>query len=292
MRYNKPPLTFPQQVQLLVDRGLTIPDIKLAQHVLEHINYYRLSAYFIPFQTVKDIFDDGTTLEDILHLYEFDRRLRSLLIEGLARIEVSSKTQIAQFLAMNYGAFCYRESKYFSFTRHITHVQWFSKVQETIKHSHETFKRHFFVKYDEETDLPIWMAIELISFGQVSQLYNGMKKQDKQDIARGYFKIDQRLMSSWLHTIVYIRNLCAHHSRIWNRELAVRPLMNNKDSDWKEINRSHIFGIFLLIKKMMHFQDKWDEWSGKLLSLLGEFPEVHVEPMGFPEKWREILFEK
>ena len=139
--------------------------------------------------------------------------------------------------------------------------------------------------------MPIWMAVELMSFGQISQFFKGMKKHDKQDVARGYFKVDQRLMSSWLHTIVYIRNLCAHHSRIWNRKLAIRPLATKKDNDWTAIDNSKIFSVFLLIKKMTHFRDKWDDWSGKLLTLLGEFTEIDVSKMGFPSNWRDILFD-
>jgi len=287
MRYEKPPLPFHDQLRLLKKRGLLISDDKKALHVLEHINYYRLSAYFLPFQNEKDFFNSGTTLEDILYLYEFDRRLRNLLAEGLGRIEISAKTQIAYHIALRYGAFGHLRGKNFDFRRPPrSHAQWLVKVRESVDRSHEAFKKHFFSKYDEEKDLPIWMATELMSFGLVSQLYSGMAKHDRQDIARGYFGIDQRLMTSWLHTVVYIRNLCAHHSRVWNRMLGIRPLKNNRDKDWDHVNNGKIFGVFMLIKKMMHFQDKWDEWSGKLLVLLGEFPDIQVVHMGFPEDWR------
>ncbi len=294
MRYGKPPLPFHEQVDLLRGRGLIIGDVKKAVHVLEHINYYRLSAYFNPYQSEKDIFDPGTTLENILCRYEFDRKLQNLLAEGLGRIEISAKTQICHDLALKYGPFGYLDEANFDFRRpyvHINHIQWLGKVRMSIDRSHEVFKRHFFEKYSDESDLPIWMAVELISFGQISQLFKGMKKHDKQDVARGYFRVDQRLMSSWLHTIVYIRNLCAHHSRIWNRKLAIRPLSNRKDKDWNGIDNSKIFSVFLLTKKLMHFRDKWDEWSGKLLTLLGEFPDVDVYEMGFPQDWREVLFD-
>ena len=294
MKYIKPPLPFQLQAELLIKRGLNITDIKHAVHVLEHINYYRLSAYFLPFQSETDVFNKGTSLDDILYLYEFDSKLRNLLIEGLARIEVSAKTQIAHHLALTYGPFGYTQGTSLNFQKpfvHMTHVQWLEKVCLSIKRSHEAFKKHFYQKYDEESYLPIWMAVELMSFGQISQLYKGMKKHDKQDIARGYFKVDQRLMGSWLHTIVYIRNLCAHNSRLWNRNLAIAPLPNKKDPEWKDIDNKKIFAVFLLIKKMMHFRDKWDQWSGKLLTLLGNYSEIDVTEMGFPEDWRELIFD-
>jgi abortive infection bacteriophage resistance protein len=292
MRYTKPPLPFHNQLALLKQRGLIVPDDKYALHVLEHINYYRLSAYFLPFQSEKDKFNEGMGFDDILYLYEFDRRLRNLLSDGLARIEVSCKTQIAHHIAMKYGAFGYVNKDNFDFRKpqaHISHAEWLNKVRQNIQRTRESFKQHFFKKYSSEPDLPVWMAVELMSFGDVSHLYRGLKKQDRQDIARGYFHIDQKLMCSWLHTIVYIRNLSAHHSRIWNRKLAIRPLLDKRDTDWDDVDNSKIFAVILLIKKMMHFQDKWDEWSGKLLILLGEFSKIDVSKMGFPLNWRASM---
>lgn len=294
MKYTKPPLPFEKQLYLLKERGLLISNDKKALHVLEHVNYYRLSAYFLPYQSEKDVFNPGTTFDDVLYLYEFDRTLRNLLTEGLGWIEISAKTQISHYIALNYGAFGYVNPNHFDFKRPLarrSHAQWLEKVRDTIGRSHEAFKKHFFSKYGGEKDLPIWMAVELMSFGSVSQLYRGMKKHDRQNIARGYFKIDQRLMTSWLHTIVYVRNLCAHHSRVWNRVFGIRPLSNRKDRDWDGVDNRKVFSVFLLIKNMMHFQDKWDEWSGKLLTLLGEFPKVDVTRMGFPDNWREIIFD-
>ena len=259
MKYKKPPLPFEKQLDLLKERGLKIGNDKYALHVLEHINYYRLSGYFLPFQSSKDTFDDGTRLDDILYLYEFDVALRNLLVEGLGRIEVSCKTQIAHYIVLKYGAFGYIKTNNFDFRKpqvHISHVDWLRKVRQNISRSHESFKKHFFHKYDSEVDLPVWMAVELMSFGDVSHLYRGLRKQDRQDVARGYFRIDQKLMCSWLHTIVYIRNLCAHHGRIWNRRLAIRPLSNKRDANWRDVDNSKIFAVVLLIKKMMHFQDK------------------------------------
>ena len=133
------------------------------------------------------------------------------------------------------------------------------------------------------------MVCEAISFGQISQLLRGLKKKDRTAISRSHFDIDHILMTSWFHTIVYVRNLCAHHSRIWNRILAIRPMRNNKDTDWDGIRNEKIFAVFLIIKKLTRFGGSWDEWSGKLLTLLGEFPNVDVARMGFPDNWREYI---
>ncbi len=289
MKYSKPPLTFPQQVELLKDRGLSIKDESEAIEVLQNINYYRLSAYFPPVQSERDVFIDGTNLDDVMILYEFDRQLRTLLFEGLERIEITVRTQLAYHLAHKYGPWGYLEFKNFYFR--FNHYDWLKKVRDNISRSHEVFIKHYYSKYASEKDLPVWIVCEAISFGQISQLFSGLWKQDKQEIARSHFDIAEILLTSWLHTIVYVRNLCAHHSRIWNRTLAIQPMGDKKDGDWDNIRKDRIFSVFLIIKNLMLVRSNWDQWRGKLLTLLGEFPEVDVGKMGFPENWRDVLFE-
>ncbi len=289
MKYSKPPLTFSQQVELFKTRGLVIKDESEAVDVLKNINYYRLSAYFPPFQSSRDVFITGTTFADVMTLYEFDRQLRALLFEGLERNEVTIRTQLAYNLAHKYGPWAYLNHK--NFYRYFDHFNWLKRVRKNINKSHEIFIKHYRSKYISEKDLPVWMVCEVISFGQISQLFCGLWKQDKQIIAREHFGIDQVLLISWLHTIVYIRNLCAHHSRVWNRTLSISPKVPNKISEWQGVNNTKIFAVFLIIRKLMLVRGNWDQWSGELLTLLGEFPKIDVSKMGFPENWRDLLFE-
>lgn len=287
MKYTKPPLTFQEQVELLKSRGLIITDDAKTNTVLENINYYRLSAYFPPFQTKKDVFDEGTTLEVILSLYEFDMRLQNLILEASANIEIGVRTQLAYHLAHSYGTFGYIDSS--NFYHYFDHYHWLKRIRENINRSHEVFVKHFRAKYTSENDLPVWMICEVISFGLVSQLLKGLKKKDKKAISKGHFGIDHILMTSWIHTIVYVRNLCAHHSRIWNRILSIRPIRNKKDKDWDGIRNDKIFAVLLIIKKLNRLAGNWEEWSGKLLTLLGDFPNVDVTRMGFPDNWKEVI---
>ena len=289
MKYSKPPLTFQEQVELLESRGLSVRDNGIALQALSHINYYHLSAYFLPFQSEPDKFNADASFDEILRLYEYDRRLQNLTLEALANIEISIRTKLAYYLGHKYGAFGYLDSK--NFYHYFNHYKCLKKVRENIDHSHEIFVKHFRTKYTSESDLPIWMVCEVISFGQVSQLYRGLKKDDRKSISRNDFDIDHMLMTSWLHAIVYSRNLCAHHSRIWNRILAIQPMRNKKDKDWDNIQTNKLFAIFLIIKKLTLYGENWNRWSDRLLTLLGDFPETSKTKMGFPENWRELLFE-
>jgi abortive infection bacteriophage resistance protein len=125
MRYQEPPLTFQQQCEILRSRGLIIADEPAVINTLQNINYYRLSAYFSPFQTQKDAFNTGTTLDDILSLYEFDSRLSLLLAEAFARVEISIRTQIAYRLSHQYGPFGYTDHKNLYF--YFNHFDWLKK---------------------------------------------------------------------------------------------------------------------------------------------------------------------
>ena len=214
---------------------------------------------------------------------------QNLILEILASIEILTRGQLAYYLGHEYGAFGYLEAGNFYY--YFNHYNWLKKVRENVNRSHEVFVKHYYSKYTSETDLPVWMVCELISFGQVSQLYSGLKKKDRQAISRNNFDIDHMLMTSWLHTIVYIRNLCAHHSRVWNRTLAIQPLRNKKDEIWDGVRTNKIFAVLLVIKKLTGYIGTWDEWSGKLLTLLGEYPDINLNMMGYPDNWREVLFD-
>ena len=287
MKYRKPPLTFQEQYKILQNRGLIITDESAAIDILQNINYYRLSAYFSPFQIQKDVFNTGITIENILSLYEFDRQLRLLLAELLADVEISFRTHIAYHIGHRYGAFGYADHR--NFYMRFNHFEWLKKAEGSIAQSHEIFVKHFKSKYKSEKHLPAWMVCEVISFGQVSQLYKGLKKHDRQAIARGYYGIDQLVMISWLHTLVYVRNLCAHHCRIWNRTLAIRPKILHKSFRWENVHNNKLFCVMLILKRLTHIEKKWDDWVQRLLMLFETYPFVDISKMGFPRDWKQLV---
>lgn len=146
-KYNKPPLSSTQQVKLLAKRGLAIPDQSKAERFLSQVNYYRLSAYCIPFEVTRHVFKKGVSFEQIQQLYEFDRRLRFLIDEALEVIEISFRTSLAYYLSHKYGAFVHEDaSKFYSGFDHVT---WITKVHEETQRSKETFIAHYKNKYTD-----------------------------------------------------------------------------------------------------------------------------------------------
>lgn len=224
--YTKPPLSFADQLRLLESRGLTIPDQELALSHLSSISYYRLSAYWHSFLKrdpqgrVTGVFEAGTDFDQVMQLYEFDRHLRLVVMDAIERIEVHIRTLVTYHLGHQYGAFGYTDPS--NFHPRFNHADWLTKLESETRQSKDVFVEHFKSKYAGFPTLPIWMSTEVMSLGSLSFCYTGLKNQDKQWIAM-QLDIHHKRLKDWLHTLTYIRNICAHHSRLWNRELAIKP---------------------------------------------------------------------
>lgn len=287
MKFIKPPTTFQEQVDLLKTRGLIINDSEKALQNISRINYYRLSSYFVPFQINRNLFKPETSIEEIFELYKFDKKIRSLIFGALEIVEITLRTKIAYHFSHKYGPFAYSDPQYFS--KGFKHFDWYTKLEESIQISREDFIKNFFKEYDEEKNLPLWIAIEIMSFGQLSFLFRGLERTDSNNISKDCFGIDEKILSSWIHTLVYIRNLCAHHSRIWNRTLAIKPKVPNKLTEWKGISSSKIFCVFLIFKKLIIIPGEWEYFKNNLMQLLKEHDDVNIKGMGFPSDWEDRI---
>lgn len=217
MRYDKPPKTFSEQLEILKSRGLSIPDASAAEAFLGRTNYYRLTAYFISFQNPRDVFVPGSTFEDVCRLYEFDRRLRIIASEALEIIEIAVRTRAAYHFAHEYEAFGHSDADNFnSDNYHFTHDAWLQRLHDDIEDSTEVFIGHYREKYEGFPLIPVWMAVEVMSFGGLSKFFSGMKHKDQKAIA-ACFGCAAAYFGNWLHVFTRVRNICAHHAKLWNK---------------------------------------------------------------------------
>jgi len=289
MKYNKTHTTYEEQVNLLISRGLIVNDKTAAEKILHHISYYRFSAYSIPYQSIKDTYDQGVTFETVLRLYRFDHELRMLCFDLLEHIEVAIRTQITYTFTQLFGPFGYTDAANFSHS--FRHAEWFGKACEEMGRAKETFIQHYRTKYFESEYLPLWMATEVFSFGALSRLYCGMKRKDKRTISHLY-AIDDDTFGNWLHVLVYLRNLCAHHARLWNRGLGIHPSYPNGE-EWRKIRGSvshnRIFSVLVVISYLLKKHDSPFILKDCIKSLLEKYSEIRIEQMGFPTDWFSIL---
>ena len=291
-KYSKPPLTIDQQIQLLKDRNLVIDDEAFARRILATIGYYRLTAYLYSFRLKdgSDNFTAGISIEKVWRYYRFDRKMRILLIDAIERIEVAVKAMIVSRFTLSYGAFGYADAASFASPVNVRrHAEMLDFIHTEMERSKEEFVNHFKSNYDTSQGLPLWMATEIMTFGNMLTFFRLMKKQDKQAIAR-QFGISEQVLETWLVSLNYIRNVCAHHGRIWNKVLAVRPSIPRKLPEWHEekfpVEVTRIYSILTIGRFLLQAIAPQSGWPERLQALLADFPDIPRLSMGIPDDYQ------
>jgi len=304
MKYTKPPLTFEEQVELLKSRGLTIPDEKRTIRHLSNVSYYRLSAYMIPFREKdSDDFVEGTTWDDIYNLYKFDRKFRLLIFDEIERIEISLRTQLIYQLSHKYGSHWQDDSSIFkTITNQSTGqtLDVFADIQRHIGEQLQSNRKlpfidHYLRTYSDPATPPSWMSIELLYFSELSRICSGLaSRRDLMDIANFYNIKSDDVFLSWLHSINYVRNICAHHGRLWNIKLAIQPkkyyssekrIIWLASSEIANVQSSRIYYFMCVLLYLLQTINPNTKFRAHFHDLVKTYPNVPLEHMGFPENW-------
>jgi abortive infection bacteriophage resistance protein len=291
--FAKTALTSQQQVDLLRRRGMRIVDTDRARRQLDHISYYRLRAYWLPFEeTTADDgdhrFREGTNLETVIAIYDFDRRLRLHLMDAIERIEISLRARISNVLTVRYGAFVHEDASRFA-----DRVEWQRCMDELTKEyqrSRETFAAHYRSRYAEMTTPPLWVACELMTLGHLSRwLKNIRAPRDRQSIADVY-GIDERVLVSFAHHLTIVRNHCAHHGRVWNRKLSLKMLVPAKKplglaEAFNPSADRYVYNTLTMLAHLLSRISPESLWTRRLIDLLIGTPQAELALMGFPADW-------
>lgn len=298
LKFEKPALTLDEKIQLLKKRWLIIEDEENAKHDLAHIWYYRLSWYFKYFQDKQtNIFRERTTFQQVVELYSFDRKLRLLTLDAIEKIEVSLKSHINYILYKDFWFHWYLNVDLFNLenvkNREI-YENLISKINSIQEKSSSLFVKEFFNKYSDEY-LPSWMLFEELTIWELSNIYRLLKTDLKQQIANNFW-VYQLDLQIWIQLLVNIRNICAHHSRLWNKEYVVKPRVKDKMLWWKfstYINTDSIkvvipnyYNTTLIINYLLSHINKDFSWLDDLERLLWD-SEIDKTKMWFFEKWRD-----
>jgi abortive infection bacteriophage resistance protein len=296
MKFTKPPKTYDEQLALLKQRGLTISSDEEVIRWLRRVNYYRLSAYFVPFQEPRpsETFLTGATWDRIIDLYIFDCRLRHLFKVAMERIEVSFRTSITYELAHSFGAFSHTKSTTYA-TRflyprenrsHSDFDEFIRSVKKEEKRASEVFVMAYRQKYTSEEYLPVWMATELMSFGTLSMMFKGFNQMTKGRIASQY-KMSFYPFQNWMHVLASVRNITAHSSRLWNRELRVKAVIPH-NCQYLMPAPDRVYCVAVMIQHFLCMTAKGSRWKARLFDLFDTHKDVSLNAMGFPDNWRTI----
>jgi len=277
--YNKEALSIKNQIRLLKERGLIIKDDSKALMHLNNINYYHLSGYFKIFQKNNDAFVDGTTLDDVLNIYFFDKELRLLFMDGLEDLERSFNTQFVHHLSLKYNPYYLTDSTLFVSSK--------EKINDNIKKSKEHFIVNFHSKYSNEYP-PMWILIEVLSFGDVLYFFNQLRSKDKKEISK-YYKLGWPYLYSYLENLREVRNICAHYSRLWNRKITKKVKKSN-DLNYLEPS-GYLFDSIIIMDSLLSKISPEKKWLQKVHNLI-KIHKIDTCKMGFPEDWENIFTDK
>lgn len=298
--YTKPWLSYEDQLEQLENRGLYVPNRSKANHVLSQVSYYRLSGYWYPLMETPKLrheFKEGASFETAFKLYCFDREFRQLMMNDLEKIEIALRAKVIYIMSQNHGVFWLSDKTLFKDQK--AYQTTIKKIKTEYDKSDSDFAKSFKLKYSDPLP-PSWILLEVSSFGSLSHIYKNIKSvHSKRQIADS-FGVSAVVLESWIHSLIYVRNICAHHSRLWNRLLGIRPEVPRKtvypflksiseDSDYP-IRNDKIYFVLGIIQYLLHIVNPKNTFKFRLQRMLKKYPNVDIVAMGFPKLWRNDEF--
>ena len=285
--------THDQQVDRLVSRGMEGGDREVAVDKLHQISYYRLSGYWYPFRRRtstgrSDDFEPGTTLTDVLALYQFDVSLRAMTFASLAPIELTIRAHLGHALG-EVGERIHLEPEKLNTRARFggRYRRWLDRYQRELADSREDFVLHHRQSY--EGVLPVWAAVEILDWGGLTMLY-GFAPRGVQDAVSERLGLSAPQLESWLRSLNIVRNVCAHHGRLFNRVFALSPKLPavglHPALDLPN-SYARAFGQLTLVQFLL---ERMGVKRSVLPAVLRTFPSVQLVPVGStgaPDRWAE-----
>ncbi|MDR3251938.1 MAG: Abi family protein [Tannerella sp.] len=288
--YSKPFLTYPVQLSLLRQRGMKFDDEGKALHLLKRIGYYRLSTYWRPLLADRQTlaFKPNADFETAFALYKFDRELRQLILSELEKIEVAVRVQMAYSLSTAHGPFWMDNEALFSDPE--MYRATLAKINTELQRCDEEFVLSFKARYANPLP-PSFITLEIASFGALSRLYDILKVGPvRREIAES-FGLADKTFASWLHGFVYLRNVCAHHARLWNKPMQIQPLFpRHIHHTWltdKTVGNNRVHYVLSMIVYFLNTVNPKHTFRQWLNALFAKYPNVDRRAMGFPAGWQD-----
>jgi abortive infection bacteriophage resistance protein len=318
--FDKPALSVEQQLELLKQRGLQVANNDRAMRFLEVVTLFRLSPYMRPFQEQgpEHTFKPGSTLKAVVDIYRFDGSLRRITMDAIERVEVAIRASISSHMCPKYGADWIANASVFSSS--YSHTELLRPLRDKLSKEQNKFERETdrIKKGRQDDDLqqqrienrmrdnyfryygatyvfpelpPAWAILEELSLGTVSTLFNAIgRSADKKAIA-ARFCLPFDVLASWLHTLTFIRNCCAHHSRLWNRELSIRPSL---PKEWNIPNaaasrpqpKQRLYIVLTILAYLTDLISPDSRWKPRLAEIMEHLESTNLSLMGFPGDWK------
>lgn len=289
--------TYPELIAELRRRGLAVLNAERAAALLNECHYYRLMAYRFPFvyADAPDKFVAGTSFSNIWNLYVFDRRLRLATLDAIERVETSLRSRWAHVLGLKYGALAYENAaihagEHYQSTLH--------GIWEAVATSKEPCIAHFRDCADAPQRVPIWAVCEILTQGQLFTMINSLNDMAAKKEIFGGLGLDVKRMSSFLNVLRNVRNICAHHGRLWNKQLFFEmkfpkepkelcgSLVPQEKLRGKSVDKS-VYNVLTILAFLLRRIAPQSQWRARVYDLVSGEEEFVRDGMGFPNDWRE-----
>lgn len=278
---------------------MTVSSPETAKNILKSIGYYRLRGYcFQWYDNQNKRYKEGTTFDGLIHLYEFDTILTSLLFSFILKIEVSLRARITDALLLYNDALILMDPSVFLDKE----LYWknLSSVASEISRSNDVFIRHNYENHKGE--IPLWAAVEVITFGNLSKIIKNLQTGPTgafAKIASNYcYKSpngndvvpSKKVLTSWIHAVSILRNICAHSGRIYNRAIATAPEILKVDAVNPQPRYNGLYQSILAMKYLRPDNNVWYTFVCDLDSLINQYNDVvELSRLNFPGDWRNHL---
>ena len=294
--FNKKALSVEEQIELLINRGLIIEDRNSAINILKRLGYYRLSAYMKFYQQKETHkFNPNVNFQDIVDLYYFDERLRQICFNATQKIELAYRAAISNVLCKEYDSHWFLNKSAFREEKDCEHCKELirNEIKKNNSEYSDTFIAKYYEKYNEPELPPFWMVVETFTIGTLNKVYQMLNISNKRKVISYLgFDFDKKFMvtANWLFVVCVIRNICAHHARLFNRVFRITP---TKQSLIKELNtdsRNTFYYIAMMINYYLKTLTEDISFEDDLKKLFAKYPNIDKTAIGFPleQKWFTI----
>ena len=289
--YTNRPICKVCQLAELKKRGLVVNDDDKALEYLSSINYFRFACYLQPFEVnpVTHQYISGTSFDEIVELYQFDKELRSLIFTAIQDVEIALRTRIIHHFSMAHGSFWFLNRK--SFKDVSIFNTTLQKEWNEVNRSKEDFIQDFFDRYDTPILPPVWKTLEVASFGVLSKTFENFAEVGvKKAVARDFGLPQYTYLESWIRSITVLRNCCAHHARTWNRRYPWKPKMpTTLPLSWISnalgVRQQKLYAQLCCLAYMCQTIVSASDFKGGMKALMAKYPNVSPASLGFPVAW-------
>lgn len=294
----KKPLSYDDQLKTLKAHGVGFDNSKEAEYkrILGEVNYYRLSGYALQFRmgTNDSNYAKGTSFEQIYDIYKFDDDVRQMIRKYIEITEVYFRTQIAYNFAL---AKCknaphdqhYDRNNYFNKKGFDEVINSFQKEKNYYKDS--LIVKHHIQKYSNK--MPLWVIVELMSFSNISKLYNTMYYSEKDAIANAV-GTGRTMLENNLHCLSVLRNKCAHAARLYNTEF--NPPVTLPATFLRkhpEVKNNSLFAYLLVLLRRLPNDKHKNELAQDINKLINKYTgKIDINLIGFPSNYFDLLSEQ